>query len=159
MGKSNRVVLTVADFNHHELLALSKCAPSAAVKIARTKAKRGFEQIDITVRLVGDIEVGKPERTPEKFDGSKYLVAALALLTDAQRKAVYGRPIVKKKERAVIKSELDALKAKLPKHKGPPKLTPHLTVTRIKHAAEPVSAEASPENQSSANSDPARSGT
>jgi hypothetical protein len=128
-----RVVIDATKFEPADILALSKlCDPkSKAVTEARAKLPAGVQKVDVTVRVFGDIEVGTTERVPVKFEGEKYLIAALAALSPDQRKRVLKQPRVKKDQKAIIEAELKAIKLRLPRKAGPAKLTPHLTVERV----------------------------
>jgi hypothetical protein len=133
-AEDRRVVIDAESFGPEQLLALSKiCDPKSAavVKAREAIVQSKVYDVDITVRVVGDIEVGVAEQVPEKFDNAKYLVAALAALPAKKRKQVLRRPVVKRSVAGAMKAEIDAVKEKLPKHPGPAKLTPHLTVTKI----------------------------
>jgi len=133
MAKSNQRVVLGAGFEPEEIVALSRAVSSKSKDFekARGQLKTGVYQVDVVARVKGDVELGISERTPEKFDGTKYLVAALAQLTAGQRKKVLARPVVRKPVAAVILAELQGLKAKLPKKVGPPKITPHLQVELV----------------------------
>lgn len=133
MAKENKRVQVGEGFEAAEILALGKAvsAELKAFKEARDGLKTGVYQIDVLARIKGDVEIGIAERVPDKFNAGKYLVAALGQLTPAQRKKVLSRPVVRKEVKAVVQAEVDQVKARLPKHKGPPKLTVHLLVNKV----------------------------
>jgi len=137
MGKKasdRRVVLEAGAFAPAEILALSKlCDPKSKDVIdARGKLKPSVWVVDVTVRVTGDIEVGVSERVPDKLSLEKHLVAALSMLGPAQRKKVLSRtPGGSRGAKILAAAELKAFKTRLPKHAGPAKLTPHLTVARL----------------------------
>jgi hypothetical protein len=132
-AEDRRVVINPDHFGPAELLALSKILDPKckAVTDARAEIATAVHQVDVTVRIVGDIEVGVGEKVQDKISTEKYLIAALSFLTPVQRKKVLSKnPGGPKAAKALAAVELKTFKGKLPKHDGPQKLTPHLTVTR-----------------------------
>lgn len=129
-----RVVISTEDYQPAELLALGKlCDPSSkAAREARTKIEHAkVHPVDVTVRVVGTIEIGRPEKTPEKFESEPYLLAALAALSADKRKQILKRPVIKRSVAGAMRAEIEAVKEKRKMVDGPAKLTPHLTVTRL----------------------------
>jgi hypothetical protein len=132
MGKKTNARVIVADtFEPAQIVALAKACPDGVVTKARDGLKTDVYQVDMTVRIKGDIEVGIGEMVPGKFPTLDYLVAALVALDPAKRKKVLARPVVKKTDAAVMKALIDQVKAKRKKTPGPSKLTPHLQVTLV----------------------------
>ena len=129
-----RVEIDVKLFGPAQLLALCKvCDPkSKAVTEARALLKPGVHQVNVAIHVTGDIEIGCSERVPAKFETEKHLVAALALLSPAQRKQILkATPTAPKTARILAAAELEAFKSKRPKGPGPAKLTPHLKVVPV----------------------------
>lgn len=118
-------------FSPQETLALSKRGPPSDVDKVRKNLKPGVYDVRMLVQVDGDIEIGLPEKTTEKFDAAKYLVAALSRLPKEDRAKVLNRPVVRKGLAAVVEMEIDTVKAKRPKKLGLAKIVPHLTVTRV----------------------------
>jgi hypothetical protein len=131
MAKENKRVVIADVFEPAQLLALAKACPKSEEEKARAALKTGVYQVDVTVRVKGDLEVGVPEKAPGKFETAKYLVAALAALPADRRKKILARPAVKKDVRAIVEAEIKAVRERQPKKPAPAKLTPHLVVTRV----------------------------
>jgi hypothetical protein len=136
-----RVVIQAEQFAAAELLALSKiCANPSSKVMKKARATIGTGKVypvDVTVRVVGDIEVGLTEQVPDKISAEKYLVAALSMLSPGQRKRVLSRrPGGSRAGKLMAASELKLFKMRLPTHEGPAKLTPHLSVYRITSAGQ-----------------------
>jgi len=123
-----------------EVLALGRAMSDAAkpFKEAREQLATGVFPVDFCVRITGDVEVGVAEEQPEKFDSQKYLIAALVALGPTKRAEVLANPDVPKEKAAIVKGEIEAVKAVRPMKPTSPKLTAHVAtvlVERYEHVA------------------------
>lgn len=130
-----------------EVLALSRLlsAQSSDVRRAVNRLKTGVYPVDVVVRVVGDVEVGKAEEQPEKFETAKYLLFALSLLPPAKREVVLSADFgaVDEETEAAMAAMgvlVERVKAKRPMVATAPKVTAHLETTlveRYEHVALP----------------------